>query len=218
MLLLALEDYFREPSAEVLTRLYDAANAISLSGMPRFSRNERILLRTTDRKDMFEERFGLHAQEVLADPATGSEATHDESGGVNMGRLGSSSSSRGTSSAAGHEGLRKGSTGSSQAHAARLTTPPSREGRATPDIGDGRRKGVPRDTHFFETEAKFRRITVPIRIPTTAFDEDVGDVSCYLSGSHKLTSSTRSSSLSRLFRPPRLSHRPFTRICTPMAR
>lgn len=36
---------------------------------------------------------------------------------------------------------------------------------------------VPKDTHFFETRAYFQRVMVPIRIPMTTFEEDVGDVS-----------------------------------------
>ncbi|EIW66750.1 hypothetical protein TREMEDRAFT_45583 [Tremella mesenterica DSM 1558] len=175
LLVLALEDYFREPSAEVLTRLYDSANAISLSGMPNLTRNERLLLRASERKDLFEERFGI-SEEIISDPEVYSETGHtDETGRIT--RMGSGSSvGHGQGNQLGHgygQNTRQGSTGSSRGF---LTTPPSREGRLTPEVYE-RRKGVPRDTHFFETEAKFRRITVPIRVPTAVFDEDVGEYS-----------------------------------------
>ncbi|WWC88583.1 uncharacterized protein L201_003495 [Kwoniella dendrophila CBS 6074] len=201
LLLLALEEYFLSPSPEILARLYDSANAISTAGMPRLTRYERILLRSSERKDLLEEKFGLTepltgteenfeeiasetghiflegTQESLPRPASGSamsnhRKTLSSSSGIRMGMV------------------RKGSSGStSQAH---LATPPSKEGRLTPDTGTNysyanptiadqhnhtKRKGVPRDTHFFETEARFKKITVPIRIPMTVFDEDVGDYS-----------------------------------------
>ncbi len=171
------------PSPEILARLYDSANAISISGMPQLSRSERILLRSFERKDLFEEKFGpqdpVNGTREVFDEA-GSEAHSDGSVYSHQRGPGSSSSSNWPSSAIVRSGaLRQGSTSSSQLH---LGTPPSREGRFTPDAGYAgessmRRKGVPKDTHFFETEARFRKITVPIRIPMTVFDEDVGDVS-----------------------------------------
>jgi len=176
-LLLALEEYFLSPSPEILARLYDSANAISTAGMPRLSRSERILLRSLEQKDLLEEKYGGQdngTKEVFDE--TGSEGHSVEEGSLSShhrGIVSSASSDRGRSGT-----LRKGSNNSSL----HLATPPSRDGRFTPDPGHSgesikRRKGVPRDTHFFETEARFKKITVPIRIPMTVFDEDVGDVS-----------------------------------------
>ncbi|ORY28496.1 putative cell polarity protein [Naematelia encephala] len=146
LLLLALEEYFIDPSAEVLARLYDSANGISTAGMPHFSRDERILLRASDKKDLLEERFGLE---------------NEEDGIENLSTEGKPPPLP-----------RKGSTGSVQFNKPQLGGYHS----TTSDI-EPKRKGVPRDTHFFETEARFKRITVPIRIPMTVFDEDVGDYS-----------------------------------------
>lgn len=57
LLLLALEDYFNNPSVSVLAALYDSLNAIDTTGLPWLSLHERQILRTSDRKDLFEERF-----------------------------------------------------------------------------------------------------------------------------------------------------------------
>ena len=175
LLLLALEEYFLSPSPEILARLYDSANAIPTAGMPRLSRSERILLRCQERKDVFEEKFVQDSgtREVFDD--TGSEERSVEEGSVSSHQRGVDSSVSSTR----RPGMpRKGSSSNSQLH---LATPPSKDGRLTPDAGHGetakRRKGLPRDTHFYETEARFKKITVPIRIPLTVFDEDVGDVS-----------------------------------------
>lgn len=56
-LLLALDDYFKSPSMEVLMRLFDSLNSLELSGMPQFSRDEKLILRASDRRDLFGERF-----------------------------------------------------------------------------------------------------------------------------------------------------------------
>lgn len=56
-LLLALDDYFRTPSIDVLIRLFDSLNSLDLSAMPVFTREEKLILRATERRDFFEERF-----------------------------------------------------------------------------------------------------------------------------------------------------------------
>uniref|UniRef100_V5EJP1 UDENN domain-containing protein n=1 Tax=Kalmanozyma brasiliensis (strain GHG001) TaxID=1365824 RepID=V5EJP1_KALBG len=55
-LLLALDDYFKEPGPDCLARLYDAINRLDLSAAPSFSRAEKLVLRGSDRRDLFEER------------------------------------------------------------------------------------------------------------------------------------------------------------------
>lgn len=166
-----------------MTRLYDSANGISTAGMPRLSRNERILLRSSEQKDLFEEKFGLYelgsgTQEIFEEG--GSEAGNGPTEGMAKSEEGHTSTKghrKTVSSSSSRKMVRQGSATSSHFH---LRTPSSKEGRITPEFGYGefgRRKGVPRDTHFFETEARFNKITVPIRIPMTIFEEDVGDVS-----------------------------------------
>ncbi|ORY92415.1 docking domain of Afi1 for Arf3 in vesicle trafficking-domain-containing protein [Leucosporidium creatinivorum] len=57
ILLLALEDYYKEPSIDCLSRLYRAINSMDTTYMPSLSLDERIILRTSERKDIFEEKF-----------------------------------------------------------------------------------------------------------------------------------------------------------------
>lgn len=57
LLLLALEDYFKNPYPQTLASLYDAVNAMDLSLMPRLTMLERMVLQASDAKDMFMEKF-----------------------------------------------------------------------------------------------------------------------------------------------------------------
>ncbi|KAE8184473.1 hypothetical protein CF336_g7788, partial [Tilletia laevis] len=56
-LLLALDDYFADPGMDCLARLYEAINEMNLTPMPTFSRAEKMILRSSERRDLFEERF-----------------------------------------------------------------------------------------------------------------------------------------------------------------
>lgn len=160
LLLLALEEYFKNPSHEILAKLYDSANAISTVGMPKLTREERILLRQTDRKDCLEYRFGPNEGEPIDDLSEAPESS------LGHGHSRTTSLTTSITSANLPPIARQSSASSSSAY------------HGTPDLsGSVNRRGVPRDTHFFETEATFRKITVPIRIPMTVFDEDVGDYS-----------------------------------------
>lgn len=154
LLLLALEEYFNNPSPDVLAKLYDSANAISTVGMPKLTHAEQILLRQSDRKDMFASRFGVSETAVDDADATTADVSSITDASTRAASVSSSTRPMAT---------RKDSTSSSQVYMSYNDTPT--------------RRGVPRDTHFFETEAKFRKITVPIRIPMTVFEEDVGDYS-----------------------------------------
>ncbi|TRM70139.1 docking domain of Afi1 for Arf3 in vesicle trafficking-domain-containing protein [Schizophyllum amplum] len=57
VLLMALDDYFLNPSQDCLSRLFDAVNSMDLAGAPSLTRAERLLMRTSDRKDLFAEKF-----------------------------------------------------------------------------------------------------------------------------------------------------------------
>ncbi|KAK4048369.1 hypothetical protein OIO90_005839 [Microbotryomycetes sp. JL221] len=57
VLLLALEDYYKEPSIDCLARVYTAINEMDTSLMPDLSLDERAVLRASDRKDLFEHKF-----------------------------------------------------------------------------------------------------------------------------------------------------------------
>lgn len=56
-LLMALDDYFSDPSQDCLARLFDAVNSMDLSGAPMLTRHEKMVMRSSERKDIFAERF-----------------------------------------------------------------------------------------------------------------------------------------------------------------
>ncbi|KAG0357095.1 hypothetical protein BGZ54_000457 [Gamsiella multidivaricata] len=72
VLLLALENYFKDPSVEVLKTLYESVNSMELSP-PDLSPYERMILRSSDNKELFIEKF---------EAATG--ASEDAPGKVDM--------------------------------------------------------------------------------------------------------------------------------------
>jgi len=54
---MALDDYFLNPSKDCLSRLFDAVNSMDISGAPVLTRNEKIIMRCSERKDVFVEKF-----------------------------------------------------------------------------------------------------------------------------------------------------------------
>lgn len=54
---MALDDYFTNPSRDCLARLFDAINSIDISKAPVLTRHEKLILRTSERKDLFIEKF-----------------------------------------------------------------------------------------------------------------------------------------------------------------
>ncbi|KNZ74933.1 Protein mesA, partial [Termitomyces sp. J132] len=56
-LLMALDDYFSDPSQDCLARLFDAVNAMDLSGAPLLTRQEKVVMRSSERKDIFSEKL-----------------------------------------------------------------------------------------------------------------------------------------------------------------
>lgn len=54
---MALDDYYNDPSQDALARLFDAVNSMNISGAPTLTRNEKIVMRCSERKDIFAEKF-----------------------------------------------------------------------------------------------------------------------------------------------------------------
>jgi hypothetical protein len=54
---MALDDYYSDPSQDCLARLFDAVNAMDISAAPVLSRAEKIVMRSSERKDVFAEKF-----------------------------------------------------------------------------------------------------------------------------------------------------------------
>ncbi len=67
LLLLALEEYFKNPHPSTLITLYDAVNNMDLSLMPKLSLLERYLLQASDNKDLFVEKFEQMIQIRMAE-------------------------------------------------------------------------------------------------------------------------------------------------------
>lgn len=79
LLLLALEEYFKNPVVETLSTLYDSLNAMDLSLMPRLSTLERQILQASDVRDVYVERFeALQEQRGIEAPP---DAAHSPSTG-----------------------------------------------------------------------------------------------------------------------------------------
>ncbi|KAH8830839.1 mesa protein [Flagelloscypha sp. PMI_526] len=70
ILLMALGDYLAAPAQgqEVLSRLFDSINSMDLSGAPVLTRAEKLVMRGSDRKDVFAEKFMLPEKEKDQNP------------------------------------------------------------------------------------------------------------------------------------------------------
>lgn len=72
LLLLALDEYFKNPTLETLAALYDSINNMDLSLMPRLSLLERHILQASTAKDMFVEKFEQMIQQKETEDAASS--------------------------------------------------------------------------------------------------------------------------------------------------
>ncbi|KAJ9103891.1 hypothetical protein QFC21_002354 [Naganishia friedmannii] len=57
ILSLALDEYYQNPSPAILAKLFDSLNSISVTGCPKLSYAETLVLRYSDQKNLFEEKF-----------------------------------------------------------------------------------------------------------------------------------------------------------------
>lgn len=60
---MAMDHYFNAPSQDCLADLFDAVNSMDLSGAPTLSRQEKIVMRSSERKDLFAEKFAQLQQQ-----------------------------------------------------------------------------------------------------------------------------------------------------------
>lgn len=54
---MALDDYYNDPSQDCLARLFDAVNSMDISSAPTLTRAEKIVMRYSDHKAIFAEKF-----------------------------------------------------------------------------------------------------------------------------------------------------------------
>lgn len=64
---MALDDYFANPSQDCLARLFDAVNSMDISRAPVLTRHEKLIMRTSERKDVFIEKFDDFIQSSSVD-------------------------------------------------------------------------------------------------------------------------------------------------------
>ena len=79
LLLLALDDYFKNPSQEVLENLYNSLNAMDISLMPRLSLLEQHVLQANDVRDLFVEKYEAMIEQRLEEEVAGRTDTPPES-------------------------------------------------------------------------------------------------------------------------------------------
>ncbi|KAM0787441.1 hypothetical protein ACM66B_003521 [Microbotryomycetes sp. NB124-2] len=217
VLVLALEDYFREPSIDCLARVYAAINEMDTSSMPDLTLDERAVLRATDRKDLFEDKFVAAAaasQDNRTDsPKLANRTLNKQTSASTLGQsagdaaevlspveersrsyeslssLGSTSKDPNSSTNSIDEfdwkhKSRAGTISSFDDIQSRMafgTAATGAGGGGNQHQGHSHSSGPdrkrPKDTHVLDTQAVFRGMPIPIRIPLSTFPEDVGEYS-----------------------------------------
>jgi len=74
-LLLALEEYFKNPVPASLAAFYDSVNAMDLSPIPKLSVLERMLLQSSDARDLFSEKYEALTDHSIVPRTPGSGMT-----------------------------------------------------------------------------------------------------------------------------------------------
>lgn len=151
ILLLALEEYFKQPTTETLAGLFTAVNDMDLSAMPKLSVFERQILAASDNKDMFCEKFEEMAERIA--PSVTSPTVQMRSPSSLGGAAGEGDADR---RGAGATYINLGRAGGNMVMNGKIS--------------------LNRDTHEFETKVVYNSIPVPIRVPVAVMPETVGDV------------------------------------------
>lgn len=148
ILLLALEEYFRNPTIDTLADLYTSVNNMDLSAMPQLSYYETQVLAASDNKDMFIEKFEEALERVQVSSPNSSVRN------VPMIHAG--------------EGAQQ-----QQQQPTYFDIAPGGAGGAKKVIN---KLPISRDSHEFETKVMYGKTPVPIKVPVAVLPETVGDV------------------------------------------
>lgn len=211
--MLSLDAYFKDPGIACLSRLYTMINQMETTGLPTLSLDERLILRTTERKDMFDEKF------PDVDPPLNSAILRRAPSSPSLGKpIRNSSGSAEVLEASDHRSVSSGSLSSltskedaaatasvddfgsiqsrSRANTVNSTLASSiEEARgylpSLPGANDragtpGLPPGRPKDTHHFDTKVTMQGKPVPIHIPLGTFPEEIGDVCSFPHSSSNL--------------------------------
>ncbi|KIJ32139.1 hypothetical protein M422DRAFT_783555 [Sphaerobolus stellatus SS14] len=205
VLWIALQEYFNDPSDDCITRLYDAVNAMDISLAPSLSRYEKLIMRNSERRDVFVEKF-IRPFAVPVETNNSNSHLDDESTLVR----GSSISMRSRSISAVSDTPTRVRTDSlssviSKTESGESTsssviwvgegTPRARTSLDDSSVGSGShhngvsaalstdshshtpRIGASFDTHFFDTTIMYKKTKLNIKLPLSTFPEEVGDYS-----------------------------------------
>lgn len=203
---MALDEYYQNPSPAILAKLFDSLNSISVAGCPKLSYAETLVLRYSDQKNLFEEKFtptiALEDEEEVVvnvedernsyrsyGGRTPESSTRSEEGMVTSGTMRSLKGTFDRLSTGSVRRMRKSSRTSMRDRFDNSNTRSTpRDGQHSSKLDGSERLQIStsggqyayqptRDTHFFETKAHYGDITIPVRIPMVSLLEEVGDVS-----------------------------------------
>lgn len=207
---MALDDYFSDPSQECLARLFDAANAMDISMAPTLTRDEKLIMRVSERKDIFAEKFieKRPPQDAISshikrdtlvmlsnDSHTSIEGSKARSRADSLRSqpasevsfsLGGSAvwvdedSGEGDSTLTALKGRTSTDNSSSSSHGVNGRRDESGPPSSVTYVDPTSRTMSPKDTHFFSTVIVYKGLTLPIKMPLSTFPEEVGDV-CLIS-------------------------------------
>jgi hypothetical protein len=105
---MALDDYFSDPSQDCLARLFDAVNAMDITAAPTLTRHEKIVMRCSERNDIFSEKFVAHAKAAGQDPFSSSLAPSSAANPLLLGATPSNKTHRPTGSADSYSSFEEG--------------------------------------------------------------------------------------------------------------
>ncbi|TDL18713.1 spindle pole body interacting protein [Rickenella mellea] len=203
VLLMALDDYFTNPSQDCLARLFDAVNAMDISAAPTLTRCEKLIMRTSERKDVFAEKFAerripMDIRQTLIQHSNESRSSIEGKSRSRTDSLTSQHSASEASFSLGGSAVWVGDESGLENGREREHHSPPR-GRISTDASsasshgvNGRReestatatsyteaqlRSVVKDTHFYQTSIAYKGHTLPIRMPLSTFPEEVGDYS-----------------------------------------
>ncbi|KAF8586594.1 spindle pole body interacting protein [Ramaria rubella] len=199
VLWIALQEYFNDPSDDCITRLYDAVNAMDITLAPTLSRYEKLIMRASERKDVFAEKFvsrsteGGSAEDDTTSNGAAPHSTHsqptiapvqrvrtDSLRSIDSGRSNTDSNASAGSSAVwvggdavnDHQEIPRPRTSLDDGSYGNGFSTTSTDSHSHPQ-----RIGPSLDTHFFETTIMYKKTKLNIRLPLSTFPEEVGDYS-----------------------------------------
>lgn len=185
-LVLALDEYFSGGGQASLEQLYEAINAIDLSAMPRLSRAEKVVLRASERKDLFIDRFitpdagdqaatpnAANGYHLGHESKTANHASIDHSARQPLTPIAPAQMARRPSAASLRSAMMATRIGSFNAVTQPAPSTPAPTGPDSPTMLSHAGK----DTHFWVTGLHYGKVDVPIRWPTDNWDDEIGEVS-----------------------------------------